>query len=321
MVISIIIQFMADILYSGESNIILTKIRVVDLEVEEVFGSEVMVAANIQFTNNNYLTSTPLLKYYAKNAEGNLVDIVPSGSALEIELSQPGTNSTYLFSKCKFTLYCYIEYLLIDQIFTTEEVSLEILQSPLVSSYFDGENYGILIEVYENPNNEALRIEIKDLSDNVVRDSSFDSYLTTEIPSNASEVYLINDLDLVDGEVYVYRIYGRYTYAFSEFTYFSRPYIAIKTIEGNWVNESEIAITVNLNYVDHSNQIEFPYLIYGATDLDGNPIDIVLPGSTPEVAIDIGSESVSFNLSLEQNAILYCFITYTLDNEEIVQKE
>lgn len=71
------------------------------------------------------------------------------------------------------TLYCYIEYLLIDQIFTTEEVSLEILQSPLISSYFDGENYGILIEVYENPNNEDLRIEIKDLSDNVVRDSSF----------------------------------------------------------------------------------------------------------------------------------------------------
>lgn len=29
------------------------------------------------------------------------------------------------------------------------------------------------------------------------------------------------------------------------------PYIAIKTIEGNWVNESEITITVNLNYVDH----------------------------------------------------------------------
>lgn len=46
------------------------------------------------------------------------------------------------------------------------------------------------------------------------------------LPNNKVKVilqkYLINDLDLAEGEVYVYRIYGRYTYAFSEFTYFSR---------------------------------------------------------------------------------------------------
>jgi len=309
--------------YSGEFEFIgRPSLGVVDLAVEEVYSSEVMVAVDIKYTDDYNLVSSARLKYYAKDALGNMIDVGFPGSAQEIELTEKGaqTQQIYLMVSENLTLYCYIEYLVIDQTFTTEEVSLEILQSPLVSSYFDGENYGILIEVYENPNNEDLRIEIKDLSDNVVRDSSFDSYLTTEIPSNASEVYLINDLDLAEGEVYVYRIYGRYTYAFSEFTYFSRPYIAIKTIEGNWVNESEITITVNLNYVDHSNQIEFPYLIYGATDLDGNPIDIALPGSTPEVAIDTGSESVSFNLSLEQNAILYCFITYTLDNEEIVSE-
>lgn len=306
--------------YSGEFQYYIgPRLRVVDLEVEEVFGSEVMVAANIQFTNNNYLTSTPLLKYYAKNAEGNLVDIVPSGSALEIELSQPGAQTQYIYALVNenITLYCYIEYELHGYTFTTDEVSLELLQNPVISTqYLEGN--GILVEVFENPNNEDLRIEIKDLSDNVVRDGSFASYLTTDYPSSAPKVYLINDLDLVANEVYVYRIYGRYAYTFNEFTYFPKPYIAIEAIEGDWVSESEIAITVNLDYVDYTLQISNPYLSYEVTDSAGNPIDATLPGSLPEVAIDATSESISFNLAVEQNAILYCYLTYTLENEEIV---
>lgn len=309
--------------YSGEFQYYIgPRLRVVDLEVEEVFGSEVMVAANIQFTNNNYLTSTPLLKYYAKNAEGNLVDIVPSGSALEIELSQPGEQTQYIYALVNenITLYCYIEYELHGYTFTTDEVSLELLQNPVISTqYLEGN--GILVEVFENPNQEQLKVEITNSSDQIVWNQNITPYLVPGEPGQNMDTYIIDNLNLVSGETYNYRIYSRYTYYRGEFTYYKAPSIAISSLTAGEL-ANDLSISAVISYQDLANVVTSATLIYYATDFYGYQIDVTLPGSQPEIPFtNLGPQTINFGIILNQNTKLHCYVEYVVGGNSYFTEE
>ena len=113
-------------------------------------------------------------------------------------------------------LYCYIEYNVNYVAYESSHAMGEIYLPAMIEGWMDGLDL-VVLEI-DNPRNEELFIEIKDIDGNVVRSESIASYYVPNYLDHQG-AYIINDLNLEINQEYTYIIYGGYIYYRSSLYY------------------------------------------------------------------------------------------------------
>lgn len=293
-------------------------LEVSSVTVNEYDNSITSLSVNVNYLDEHNFASDVYLKYYATDMSLNPIDVNLPGEMSEVAILEQGLQAiplSLLISQ-KTKLYCYLEYVLNGETYTTVLVITNVNPAPSIETRFEV-NDGLIIEAFENPNQDNLNIEIKNELGNVVKNTNLAGYLNTTYPSNAEEVYVLGDLALTSGKVYQIRIYSTYTLYQSEFTYYPKPKLEITSfvLEGHTTSESYVV--AKANYQDPSMQVTNATLKFNATDLDHNPVDIAIPGSSMEYQLTLGNNTIPFNFSNNQAIIVSCYISYELNGTVI----
>ena len=262
--------------------------------------------------SGNYI-SNAYLHYYATDLDGNPVSLgAPSSS---IANTSPGVQTITLTLNIEqnIKLYCYVRYEINSETITTAEVETVINAKPNMEAYYTIMD-GIKVLIFANPNQEVFSVEIYDIiSEQVVWDQNISSYLTPNPGGDTDEYYVINDLDLTEGRVYMYKVYGPYAFYEGEFTFYKPPTAQVNSITASEYAGGEVRVLIEINYVDTYNVALNPVLKFYGTDFDGSPVDLGAVASTIPIEGQ-GVQTITLSLGLSANIKLYCYIEYNVES-------
>ena len=158
------------------------------------------------------------------------------------------------------------------------------------------------------------------LSGSIIQTINLNSYLRSNPDSTALAYYLVDDLSVQDGTEYTYRIYHRHTVYRGSFIFHLHPTLEITDVSLENVTNEDALIYVKIRYLDNYELITNPYLRYEGVDFNGNPVDLALPGATPEILLtEKGIQTIPVTVRVNEDMRVYFYLTYDYSKQQTKQ--